>query len=530
MPHPLGVSKETAKSPLPEYASSVHKIIETAIEKKDLDFFYRLYLTRIAELSLTGQGKEFIEYAKSSLDDSQNSLFMAKGFEAIGNLIDLNFAICIHLLEELEASTQGNELKVWVDQISNLCRAYINFHNGDYQLALKHAEVAIASPVKSGTLDPMDKGRLIRLVTCIGLITSDLSKIDKCAEDILTIDNPENLTVLDQAKSAIKSMQLLVHGEYNQAYGLAKSTIALEEASGRVGVALPFDCKFVVIRCLYEFSMVDEALNEMVKLRQEAEQNNFKFITYLCLVGEIRILSRIANSQDKIFIKLNKLRDEVLLDPQLKAMTWLVDLAEIFVKNNSYDPGRVNNIVKRNPENMYIQRVGKGILKKSDLDGQPTSKDPSEMTAFEVIKNNLHLSKSKNESTKKQREYLRIALAKGEQVGAREIFLRQDNSTLEAIVNLSSESNSLWLESLGRSSIGRIKERNRLVEISGEQLTEREIEVLKYLVSENTIVEIGQTLHISKNTMKTHLRNIYKKLGVDGRSAAAKKAQENLII
>ena len=530
MPHPLEVSKETAKSPLPGYASSVHKIIETAIEKKDLDFFYRLYLTRIAELSLTGQGKEFIEYAKSSLDDSQNSLFMAKGFEAIGNLIDLNFAKCIHLLEELEASTQGNELKLWVDQISNLCRAYINFHNGDYQLALKHAEVAIASPVKSGTLDPMDKGRLIRLVACIGLITSDLSKIDKCAEDILTIDNPDNLIVLDQAKSAIKSMQLLVHGEYNQAFELAKSTIALEEASGRVGVALPFDCKFVVIRCLYEFSMVDEALNEMVKLRQEAEQNNFKFITYLCLVGEIRILSRIANSQDKIFIKLNKLRDEVLLDPQLKAMTWLVDLAEIFVKNNSNDLGRVNNIVKRNPENIYLQRVGKGILKKSDLDGQPTSKDPSEMTAFEVIKNNLHLSKSKNESTKKQREYLRIALAKGEQVGAREIFLRQDNSTLEAIVNLSSESNSLWLESLGRSSIGRIKERNRLVEISGEQLTEREIEVLKYLVSENTIVEIGQTLHISKNTMKTHLRNIYKKLGVDGRSAAAKKAQENLII
>jgi DNA-binding CsgD family transcriptional regulator len=325
-------------------------------------------------------------------------------------------------------------------------------------------------------------------------------------------------------------MQLLVHGDYNQEFELAKSTIALEEASGLVGVALPFDCKFVLIRCLYEFSMVDEALNEMVKLRQKAEKNNFKFLTYLCLVGEIRILSRIANSQDKIFIKLNKLRDEVLLDPQLKAMTWLVDLAEIFVKNNSYDLGRVNNIVKRNPANIYLQRVGKGILKKSDLDGQPTSKDPSEMTAFEVIKNNLHLSKSKNESTKKQREYLRIALAKGEQVGAREIFLRQDNSTLEAIVNLSSESNSLWLESLGRSSIRRIKERNRLVEISGEQLTEREIEVLKYLVSENTIVEIGQTLHISKNTMKTHLRNIYKKLGVDGRSAAAKKAQENLII
>ena len=91
MPHPWRVSKDAAKSPLSGFSSSVHKIIETAIEKNDLDFFYRLYLTRMAELSLTGQGEEFIKYAKSSLDDSQNSLFMAKGFEAIGNLIDRIF-------------------------------------------------------------------------------------------------------------------------------------------------------------------------------------------------------------------------------------------------------------------------------------------------------------------------------------------------------------------------------------------------------------------------------------------------------
>ena len=356
------MSKESTKSPLPGYTSSVHKIIETAIEKNDLDFFYRLYLTRIAELSLTGQGKEFIEYAKSSLDESQNSLFMAKGFEAIGNLIDLNFSKCIKLLDELEANTRDNEIKAWVDQISNLCRAYVNFHNGDYQLSLKHAEVAIASPVKSGTLDPMDKGRLIRLVACIALITSDIKQLDKCAADVLTIDNPDNLSVLDHAKSAIKSMQLLVQGEYNQAYELAKSTIAIEEASGRVGISSPFDCKFVLIRCLYEFSMVEEALTEMVKLGKEAKESNLKFIAYLCYVGEIRILSRIPNSQDKISSKILKLRNEVLLDPELKSMTWLVDLAEIIVKKDTNDLGRIENIVERNSEVIYLQKLGKSIL------------------------------------------------------------------------------------------------------------------------------------------------------------------------
>jgi DNA-binding CsgD family transcriptional regulator len=530
MYHPCGVNNEAAKSPLPGFADGVHKVIETAIEKNDLDFFYRLYLTRMAELSLNGQGKEFIDYAKSSLDDSQNSLFMAKGFEAIGNLIDLDFAKCINLLDELEASTRENDLKVWVDQISNLCRAYVNFHNGDYKLSLEHAEISIASPIKSGTLDPMDKGRLIRLVACIGLITSDIKKIEKCAEDILGIDNPDNLIVLDHAKSAIKSMQLLVHGEYNQAYELAKSTIALEEASGRVGIASPFDCKFVVMRCLYEFSMINEALSEIVSLRKEAELNGLKFIVILCEVGEIRILSRIPNSQDKVASKINNLRDRISLNPEYESLSWLVDLSEIFVKNQKNDFGRIDALIKRNPENVYLQKLGKSILNKVKFEDLTATENLPEITAFDVISKNLKLSKFEHKGIKKQSEYLRRALEAGEKAGAREIFLRQDNSTLEAIISLPSERDSLWLESLNRLAIERIKERNWLVEISGEQLTTREIEVLKYLVTENSISEIGQILHISKNTMKTHLRNIYRKLGVDGRGAAAKKAKENLII
>lgn len=526
----MGVSRDASKSPLPGYTSSVHKIIETAIEKNDLDFFYRLYLTRLAELSLTGQGKEFIEFAKSSLDESENSLFMARGFEAIGNLIDLDFRKCTNLLDELETSTKGNPIEVWVDQISNLCRAYVNFHNGNHRLALEHAQVSINSPIKSGTLDPMDRGRLIRLVACIALVTSDTNKINECAEDILHIDNPDNLSVLDQAKSAIKSMQLLSQGEYKKAYELAKATIALEEAAGRVGVASPFDCKFVLIRCLYEFSMVDDALDEMIKLGEEAQENKMIFINYLCLVGEIRILSRIPNSQDKISAKVARLRNELLLDPDHKAMTWLVDLGELLAKNQSQDQGRIDTLVKRNPEIPYLQQLGKSVSRNSKLSDANEIKKLPEVTPHEVIRKNLALAKLKDEGVKKQHEYLNVALAKGEEVGAQEIFLRQDNSTLEAVIDLSSTKKSIWMESLSRLAIDRIQERNRVMKFTGEQLTGREIEVLKYLVSENSISEIGQILHISKNTMKTHLRNIYKKLGVNGRGEAAKKAKENLII
>jgi ATP/maltotriose-dependent transcriptional regulator MalT len=211
-------------------------------------------------------------------------------------------------------------------------------------------------------------------------------------------------------------------------------------------------------------------------------------------------------------------------------MIWLVDLAEFFAKNQVNDLGRINNILVRNSEIRYLQHQGKSVFRKFKPDDVNETKKLAEGNAHQIIRKNLHLSKVKTEGVKNQREYLNIALAKGEQVGALEIFLRQDNLTLEAIINLSSASNSIWLESLSRLAIERIKERNQLVKDSGEQLTSREIEVLNYLVSENSISSIGQTLHISKNTMKTHLRNIYRKLGVNGRHEAAKKAKEYFII
>jgi len=76
----------------------------------------------------------------------------------------------------------------------------------------------------------------------------------------------------------------------------------------------------------------------------------------------------------------------------------------------------------------------------------------------------------------------------------------------------------------------RIKERNALLEFRGEQLTQREIEVLKYLTSGKSVEEIGKCLHISKNTTKTHLKNVYRKLKVNDRNEACKIAKTKLLV
>ena len=58
-------------------------------------------------------------------------------------------------------------------------------------------------------------------------------------------------------------------------------------------------------------------------------------------------------------------------------------------------------------------------------------------------------------------------------------------------------------------------------------LTNREIEVLRVLASGKTDVEIASALCISVNTLKTHLKRIYQKLGARNRVEAVLKSDAN---
>jgi ATP/maltotriose-dependent transcriptional regulator MalT len=59
-----------------------------------------------------------------------------------------------------------------------------------------------------------------------------------------------------------------------------------------------------------------------------------------------------------------------------------------------------------------------------------------------------------------------------------------------------------------------------------EPLSERELEVLKLLRSELSGPEIAGQLIVSLNTLHTHTKNIYNKLGVNNRRAAVRRAEE----
>ena len=66
----------------------------------------------------------------------------------------------------------------------------------------------------------------------------------------------------------------------------------------------------------------------------------------------------------------------------------------------------------------------------------------------------------------------------------------------------------------------------RPVTAPGEPITEREREVLRLLQGTLSLRDIGRELYLSPNTIKTHTRALYRKLGASDRQDAVAKARE----
>jgi LuxR family maltose regulon positive regulatory protein len=131
---------------------------------------------------------------------------------------------------------------------------------------------------------------------------------------------------------------------------------------------------------------------------------------------------------------------------------------------------------------------------------------------------------------------LRKALTLGEPENRVETFVRE-GSALENLLRVAKAGGftSPFLERLlavfesrRMSSMSRAPLAQARIESESliEPLSERELEVLQHLNSYLSTPEIADLLVVSANTVRTHIKNIYGKLGVHGRSGAVKRGRE----
>jgi hypothetical protein len=165
------------------------------------------------------------------------------------------------------------------------------------------------------------------------------------------------------------------------------------------------------------------------------------------------------------------------------------------------DPKRIHALVAQMPETTPRERVNKVLYQ----------------ATINIDQENIAL------------KYLQTAVDLGAEVGFHEYFVRQ-NKLYPLMVKAAAAKPTIFLESVVHEMSERIQSSNSDTGALEEKLTSRELEILKHLTTGNPISAIAKQLHISQNTMKTHLRNVYRKLDVDGRHTAVEKAKKLLLI
>lgn len=522
-----------AKNPIssPSVRSATTSALESAIERGDIDFIYQMFANTARDLAQTGQGKQLIKLSKYAGDESLEGKALQKAFALMGYLVELDYVSAQAIALELEIEKNKTKIQDFLEKLIAYTRSFICFAEGDLVKAREQIDTALNTPVLTTDLEGIDKPILIRIKSMIGHLYSDLPVIQAAQSQVEDLVSEFGGTNISYHLIAIKSLNYYEEGNYIKANEFAKMGIASAEANGFVGITAPLDCKYIVARTMFEFSKLDQALNELNELKVDAKRNKSILYYVLAETFAIRILtaqSRVSEALDR----LNHLNEEI--DPISKKndLAWLIDVTELYIRFILNDTARCNLLIARSPDLPYVRHV-KSALTENSGGKSLTRKEVMELperSYKEQIYKYMYLSEFKAEAGKTPKYWMKKALNIGEITGCREFFIRQADHHINLIIELAKEEHSYYLEELARDCIKRLKERSEASKAGSEGLTAREIDVLKHLASGKSLEAISKTLHISKNTMKTHLRNLYRKLGVTGRVEAVAKGQKLLLI
>lgn len=223
-------------------------------------------------------------------------------------------------------------------------------------------------------------------------------------------------------------------------------------------------------------------------------------------------------------------RDFVTTLKSPNELSWLIDMTEVFLRFTLDDWDRAEELLRRMPKIEMVRQIDINAKFQSDPKKVPALIDAfPEGTPREKVNKFLYQATINVDKENVALGYLNKALEVGAEVGYHEYFVRQ-HRLYSIMVKAAAAQPTVFRESVVNEMTERIQAMNSDTGALDEKLTTRELEILKHLTTGIPLSAIAKQLHISQNTMKTHLRNVYRKLEVDGRHSAVEKAKKLLLI
>jgi ATP/maltotriose-dependent transcriptional regulator MalT len=454
---------------------------------------------------------------------------MKKTIEVVGHLVNLDFEKAESMAAELSyVATQDPRLE-FLTQLTAMVMSHVYFARGDFERSQIMIKQALSKDYEPVGIENVDKIALLRLHADIAYIYDDEELVADCLLRAKKLQDGKHQSIVAYHIGCMTSLTLWCQGQFFEAAEFASIAITQAENNGYSGIAGPFDAMLVLSRCELELSHLNEAIETSNQIERKSESARL-WPWYFVSIGT---RSRIQITQGLIthvvdVLAAQRERHKHLQTPN--QLGWIIDMTDVFLRFVLNDWKRADELLQRMPKIEMVRQIDMNLKFEADPKRiHALVAQMPETTPRQRVNKILYQATINIDQENVALNYLRTALDLGAEVGFHEYFVRQ-NRLYPIMVKAAAAKPTIFIESVVHEMSERIKNSNSDTGALEEKLTNRELEILKHLTTGNPISAIAKQLHISQNTMKTHLRNVYRKLDVDGRHTAVEKARKLLLI
>jgi len=481
-------------------------------------------------LQSTGRGRELIRWSFFAGDVSQLGLLKRSTVELAGRLTNLEYRNVLSMADQMNFDARGTELEGFILQLTHGAKAHVDFATcrfEDFDRSFQIAMEPKSGPIMFGVEEQIE---LYRLAAMRHFLFDETEKVEAIYEKAKAIATQSKISQNHLLLSSINAMALFLTGDYRRAFEAATISSSQFSQRGFVGIFGPLETTYIMARCQLEFAKPREAFELFGQARALGEQWQqwpWYFFADGYFARDLVFTGMVTESLENI----KRAREKANAFENSTEIQSIIDLSEIFVRLTVNDFDRLGVLLERAPKITYVQQMrmtyddhmGK---KSAVIEGKNL---PARTPREKIWKHLVETSEVIDQEQSALKE-LKKALDIGAAVGAKETFLRQSREMGTLIMKIAGQNPTVYLEDLASSVAERIKSDNNKTSEFSSSLTKRELEVLRHLSTERPISAIAASLHISLNTMKTHLKNLYRKMEVDGRVSAVEKAKAHFLL
>jgi len=428
-------------------------------------------------------------------------------------------------VKKIHKSSEVNPKDLTLASRSHFISTLLAFSKGELRSALAHAFKVQEIAEKLLTDTGYSTAAHLRIAAWAAVLLDDNQAVKKVSSLLDRVSANFSGKAFDFTIPAARCIIAAHEGRLTESLNVYQPTQAEAKIIGARGVFGLHDLRFAKVNIDLESGDYQSALElSRLGLDEALESHCYGWvIAFYCRISNIY---NQMGERELALSYIGKARDFLLTKSLPTDLHRIVDRNELIIRYEQEDHQRVKDLLARLPRTYRIIATEAG---RAVVHGSPKAEQilreldlqiPREALAFYLFS-----AYGEQKSPEQKQKLIKAALDIGSVHGYFNTFLRYPASFYSHYISLANQYPSAYLERLSRTAGERMSRAMSTSSELNEPLTRREADILRHLSTGLPIKEIAANLSISRNTIKTHLRNLYRKLGAGDRNDAVEKGK-----